>query len=500
MKLNNIFPNYDTFKTLIIDKLNNLFPNAEWLNEQYTYMSFNTLYEILMLHYGARDIRYDTSDAFIRYFTFDLIDLLPDIYSKQQVFIKQNLKDFLSDNTKRAIRITSKSNQNLNQSNKSKQASSFTPTNIVINDPDEIANLPISSVNLNNIQLINDINNEGESVNNNFVSDMIKTLNSDYSLRLLNFMNLLKKHFTFIQTISKTNTSSSTDAEFSNGYKVKNVPYLGQENQQAINSLNPKVQQNTNDIILLKEKIANVGNVDLSNYYNKAQVDNKLNQYTPLNTFHTFETTTTQQLLDNKNIINQKADIIYVNEQLNTKLNTIDFNNFKQEYEAINNTQDAYINQKADVLYVNERLNTKLNTIDFNNYQQSNDNKINELSTQQQTNTNSINNMKWVPLTNITRNNNRTIINLEGKRFIHLQGRFTQYTTNTGSWNNFTPFTIDIQNYNYMVRFSIFDWNTQRINGSIEVILENGNLILIGYNTNNQQTNYYLWGDVLGSN
>ena len=157
-----------------------------------------------------------------------------------------------------------------------------------------------------------------------------------------------------------------------------------------------------------------------------------------------------------------------------------DFNLFKQEYNVKQNQQDVLINQKV-------------NTNDFNN-------KVSELSTQQQINTNAINAMKWVPLTNIIRSNNRTTINLEGKRFIHLQGRFTNFTTNTGSWSNFTPFMIDTHNYNYMVRFPIFDWNTQRINGSIEVILENGNLILIGYNTDNQQTDYYLWGDVIGSN
>ena len=102
-----------------------------------------------------------------------------------------------------------------------------------------------------------------------------------------------------------------------------------------------------------------------------------------------------------------------------------------------------------------------------------------------------------VPATSIVRDANKTTIPLNGKRFVHLQGRFTPFVNNTGSWSNFTPFTLDTQNYNYQVRFPIFDWNTQRINGSIQVDLDNGNLVLTGYNTSNQEANYYLWGDVL---
>lgn len=103
----------------------------------------------------------------------------------------------------------------------------------------------------------------------------------------------------------------------------------------------------------------------------------------------------------------------------------------------------------------------------------------------------------WEVASDITRGNNETIIPLNGKRFVHIQGRFTQFTTQTGAYFNFTPFTLDTQNYHFIVRFPIFNWNTQAIVASIECDIENDNLILRAHNLSNQSANYYLWGDVL---
>ena len=567
MKLINIFPNYETFKSDVIDKLNLLFPNVEWLNEQNSYMSFQTLYGLLSLYYGDRDIRYDNTQTFINKFTFDLADVLPDIYAKQQVFINNELNRYLSSAQNRAIKISGTTNSNRNQNNNSKAANSTTPTNIVITSTAELNNLPITSANLSNIELIDNINSNNEQTNFKYIDDLIKNLTSDYSLRLKEFMNLIKNHFTFIDT---SNVQQSCDGlydgtRFRNGYYVSNVDYLGVENQEQIKLTNGKVQTNTINIEKLQSAIGSLPDFDnIINTINKNTNDVKVinNEQVVQNNniqTNTINITNNTKLinevieeLNNSTLINYKGEWVagttaklgevwsfnnelwlckvsqtndqphdgqnwdllsapeidlsnyYTKTQINQTINTIN-GNISNNTNSIN-TLDGEVKtikndlgDLGDIVNDNSsKIDSKLDTSIFNNYQQSNNDKINELSAQQQTNTNSINNMKWVPLTNIVRGNNRTTINLEGKRFIHLQGRFTNFTTNTGSWSNFTPFTIDTHNYNYMVRFSIFDWNTQRINGSIEIILENGNLILIGYNTDNTQTNYYLWGDVLG--
>lgn len=596
MKLINIFPNYDTFKSDVIDKLNLLFPNVEWLNEQNSYMSFQTLYGLLNLYYGDRDIRYDNSQTFINKFTFDLADVLPDIYAKQQVFINNELKTYLSSAHNRAIKIQGGTTSNRQQNNNSKAANSTTPANIVITNANELDRLPITSANLSDITLIDNINSSNEQTNFKYIDDLIKNLTSDYSLRLKEFMNLIKNHFTFIDTsnIQQPCDGLYKGTRFRNGYYVSNVDYLCLENQEQIKLTNGKVQTNTTNIEKLQSSIGSLPDFDALNQQvkkNKTDIIINTNDITNLkakdsaleNTINTNEqnittntidinnikikqTTQDQQIQANKELSNQiinglktlrifnyvgtynptttynKNECVDYNDRLflskidnnignnppsNNESNnywllinsiqaSVDLSNYYTKNEIDNKLQDYLIiatyNKNQEILNTRIRnieennieqdnlINQKLNKNDFNNYQQSNDNKVNELSRGQQTNTNAINNMKWVPLTNITYGNNRTTINLEGKRFIHFQGRFTNYKTNTGSWNNFTPFIIDTQNYNYMVRFPIFDWNTQRLNGSIEVVLENGNLILIGYNTNNQQTNYYLWGDVVGSN
>ena len=524
MKLNNIFPNYETFKNDVIDKLNLLFPNVEWLNEQNSYMSFQTLYGLLSLYYGDRDIRYDNAQTFINKFTFNLADVLPDIYAKQQVFINNELNRYLSSAQNRAIKISGTTNSNRNQNNNSKAANSTTPTNIVITSTAELNNLPITSANLSNIELIDNINSNNEQTNFKYIDDLIKNLTSDYSLRLKEFMNLIKNHFTFIDTsnVQKECDGLYEGTRFRNGPYVSDVDYLGVENKEQIKLTNGKVQTNTINIEKLQSSIGSLPDFNnIINTINKNTSDIKV-----INNEQRVQNNNIQINTNDISRINQSlstyATIVFVNNKLEKYLDKEIYNNDKQIIEndiitlkakdiqlenTINTNTTNIQTNTSDISAIKTQqtqqdnlINQKVNTSDFNNYQQSNNDKINELSAQQQTNTNAINSIKWVPLTNIIRDNHRTTINLEGKRFIHLQGRFTSYTTDTGSWNNFTPFTIDTHNYNYMVRFPIFDWNTQRLNGSIEVILENGNLILIGYNTNNQQTNYYLWGDVIGSN
>lgn len=264
MKLNNIFPNYDTFKSDVIDKLNLLFPNVEWLNEQNSYMSFQTLYGLLSLYYGDRDIRYDNAQTFINKFTFDLADVLPDIYAKQQVFINNELKTYLSSAQNRAIRIQGGTTSNRQQNNNSKAANSTTPANIVITNASELDKLPITSANLSDITLIDNINSSNEQTNFKYIDDLIKNLTSDYSLRLKEFMNLIKNHFTFIDTsnVQKECDGLYEGTRFRNGYYVSNVDYLAIENQEQIKLTNGKVQNNTINIEKLQSAIGSIPDFD----------------------------------------------------------------------------------------------------------------------------------------------------------------------------------------------------------------------------------------------
>ena len=71
--------------------------------------------------------------------------------------------------------------------------------------------------------------------------------------------------------------------------------------------------------------------------------------------------------------------------------NNILLEQVKQEQETIKND----LGDLGDIVNDNNsKINNKLDTSIFNNYQQSNDNKVNELSTQQQSNTSDISNLK----------------------------------------------------------------------------------------------------------
>lgn len=482
MKLNNIFPNYETFKNEVIDKLNLLFPNVEWLNEQNSYMSFQTLYGLLSLYYGDREIRYDNAQTFINKFTFDLADILPDIYAKQQVFINNELKTYLSSAQNRAIKIQGGTTSNRQQSNNSKAANSTTPANIVITNANELDRLPITSANLSYITLIDNINSSNEQTNFKYIDDLIKNLTSDYSLRLKEFMNLIKNHFTFIDTsnVQKECDGLYEGTRFRNGYYVSNVDYLGVENQEQIKLTNGKVQTNTTNIEKLQSAVGSLPDFD--------NIINTINK-------------NTNDIATNTNDI---ANLGTKDNELSAQINAISSNlntNYyaKNEIDAQQQAQNTKIDANTNDISI---LKNNVNTINdnFNNYYtklqiDEQQNSQNESIAQ---NTNSINNMKWVRLTNIVRDNHRTTINLDGKRFIHLQGRFTQYTTNTGSWKSFTPFIIDTKLYNYPIRITLKDWNSQTIEASVQITISGDTILLDAYDLNNHSVDYYLWGDVLG--
>ena len=517
MKLNNIFPNYETFKNEVIEKLNLLFPNVEWLNEKNSYMSFQTLYGLLSLYYGDRDFRYDNAQTFINKFTFDLADVLPDIYAKQQVFINNELKTYLSSAQNRAIKIQGGTTSNRQQNNNSKAANSTTPANIVITNANELDALPITSANLSDITLIDNINSSNEQTNFKYIDDLIKNLTSDYSLRLKEFMNLIKNHFTFIDisNVQKPCDGLYEGTRFRNGYYVSNVDYLGVENQEQIKLTNGKVSNNTIEIQKLQSTIGSLP--DFNNIINT--INKNTNDIKVINNEQVVQNNNIQINTNDISKINQSlstyATIVFVNNKLEKYLDKETYNNDKQ---IINNDiiflkakdiqLENTINTNTTNIQINKNdisiLKNNVNTINdnFNNYYtklqiDEQQNSQNESIAQ---NTNSINNMKWTQLNNITRNNNRTTINLEGKRFIHLQGRFTQFTTNTGSWKSFTPFIIDTQIYNYPIRITLKDWNSQTIEASVQITISGDTMLLDGYDLNNRSSSYYFWGDILGSN
>lgn len=370
MKLNNIFPNYETFKNDVIDKLNLLFPNVEWLNEQNSYMSFQTLYGLLSLYYGDRNIRYDNAQTFINKFTFDLADLLPDIYAKQQVFINNELKTYLSSAQNRAIKIQGGTTSKRQQNNNSKAANSITPANIVITNANELDRLPITSANLSDITLIDNINSSNEQTNFKYIDDLIKNLTSDYSLRLKEFMNLIKNHFTFIDTsnVKKECDDLYKGTRFRNGYYISNVDYLGVENQEQITLTNSKVQANKIEIEKLQ---SNIGS--LNDYYKKYQVDSMImelnNKDTIIKSIVDQNKIDIEQLNNNDNELWEYLENQYLVDndltgmktlKANVANNTIEINNIKLEQTTQNNSIDNLNGMvKSNKNAINE-FNTKV--------------------------------------------------------------------------------------------------------------------------------------------
>ena len=343
-KLLDVLPTLQTFQDNVISQLTNMFNGAEWLNDTTSYTKQETIYKLLMLKYGDRQIRYDDENIFLNKLIFDLADFLPDIYAKQQVFIKNKLNEFLSDNRNRAVIIDNTSTNSRNTDNNTKFANSSTPLNLVISNANEITNAPISSLNLSNVKFLENYNGNNQQVNYNFVNDLIKTLNSDYSLRLNEFMELLGKHFisvvgSYYTSVNDAQTVKDEPYRFNNGFLVNEVDYLCTDNKQEINRFNEKLGR-LNDQVATKQNqltagsnisinnnviSANVPQVDLSNYYNKQQIDIK------------------QQEQD-RNIVNNTMVIARVNQEVannttNITTNTNDINRLDNEVVKLTGNQ-----------------------------------------------------------------------------------------------------------------------------------------------------------------
>ena len=291
-KLLDILPTLQTFQDNVITQLTNMFNGVEWLNDTTSYTKQETIYKLLILKYGDRQIRYDDENIFLNRLVFDLADFLPDIYAKQQVFIKNKLNEFLSDNKNRAVVIDNTSTNTRNTDNNTKFGNSSSPLNLVISNANEITNAPITSLNLSNVKLLENYNGTNQQVNYNFVNDLIKTLNNDYSLRLNDFMELLGKHFIsvvggYYRNQNDIQTVKDEPYRFNNGYLVNEVDYLCSDNKEEINRFNEKLGR-LNDQVATKQNqltagsnisinnnviSANIPQTDLSNYYTKPEVD-----------------------------------------------------------------------------------------------------------------------------------------------------------------------------------------------------------------------------------
>ena len=291
-KLLDILPTLQTFQNNVISQLTNMFNGVEWLNDTTSYTKQETIYKLLILKYGDRQIRYDDENIFLNRLVFDLADFLPDIYAKQQVFIKNKLNEFLSDNKNRAVVIDNTSTNTRNTDNNTKFGNSSSPLNLVISNANEITNAPITSLNLSNVKLLENYNGTNQQVNYNFVNDLIKTLNNDYSLRLNDFMELLGKHFIsvvggYYRNQNDIQTVKDEPYRFNNGYLVNEVDYLCSDNKEEINRFNEKLGR-LNDQVATKQNqltagsnisinnnviSANIPQTDLSNYYTKPEVD-----------------------------------------------------------------------------------------------------------------------------------------------------------------------------------------------------------------------------------
>ena len=346
-------------------------------------MKVDTLYNILDLYYGDRNIRYDNESTFISKLTFDLADLLPDIYAKQLVFIKNELKQYLSDAQNRAVKLFAGSTTNRDQTSNSKTGTGTTPVNMVITDPADIENLPLNSANLNQVRLVDNFNSSNESTNFKYIEDITRQLNADYSLRLQEFMNLLKKHFAFIQTTPPNNediTDLYAGVRFRNGYYVPDVDYLGIQNQDAINALSGKVGDNTTaiqaiqgtintlptedaikgieqDIINIKQH-QTAQDTNISNISSE-QTNIKNEQTTQANTIQTIET---QQGVQDANI-QKNTELI---NQVVEGLKKIDVSQYitRQEYNTGQQEQNTKIDANTNDIATNTNNIANLGTKD----------------------------------------------------------------------------------------------------------------------------------------
>lgn len=382
-KLLEVLPSLQSFKDNVISQLTNMFNGAEWLNDATSYTKQETIYRLLVLKYGDRVIRYDDANIFLNRLVFDLADLMPDIYAKQQVFIRNQLSDYLSSVKNRAIVIDSETTNNRNSDSNSKLGNSSSPLNLVIDSAEQIQQAPITSSNLSNVKLVENYNGNNQQVNYNFVNDLVKTLNADYSLRLNEFMELLGKHFVNIvgnyyrPQQCNNQTIKNEPYRFNNGYYVNEVDYLGGSNKQAIDGFNEKLERLSDQVatkqnqliagdnITIKNNVisANVSNVDLSNYYNKKEID-------------------TLQEIQDRFITANSENIVSVNNKVNNNVNEIEeiktniasFIKFYKGQVIFFNIKQDFIDNLQTPLQLVEGVDYEV--LEYNNYLMLGDNGI----------------------------------------------------------------------------------------------------------------------------
>ena len=479
-KLLEVLPTLQSFKYNVITPLTNMFNGAEWLNDATSYTKQETIYRLLILKYGDRFIRYDNDDIFLHRLVFDLADLLPDIYAKQQVFIRNQLTDYLSSVKNRAIVIENETINKRDSNSNSKLGISSSPLNLVIDSAEQIQQAPITSSNLSSVKLVENYNGNNQQFNYNFVNDLVKTLNADYSLRLNEFMELLGKHFvnvvgSFYRPQQCNNETIKNELyRFNNGYLVNEVDYLGTSNKQEIDRFNDKLERLSDQVatkqnqliagdnITIENNVISAsgggGNVDLSNYYTKQEVNEKC------------------RLLDNK-IFNNYSDIQGLTVKFNEYYNKQEVDNQQQEQDTLitKNKQDIQ-DLWTEYMRVNNVINEMNTNITINTT------GIERLDQEQQTqnqnisnNRNGINNLNnkidEYKKTEIL-NNATTITDLgNDKVMVIAQMSLTNYRNNGQDLYNGLP--IEVQNLNNVRQIEYFEYNFIQYSNNVNKVFTN---------------------------
>lgn len=478
-KLLEVLPSLQSFKDNVITPLSNMFNGAEWLNDTTSYTKQETIYRLLILKYGDRQIRYDDINIFLNRLVFDLADLLPDIYAKQQVFIKNKLNEFLSDNKNRAIIIDNETTNTRDSNSNSKLGNSSSPLNLVIDSAEQIEQAPITSSNLSNVKLVENYNGNNQQVNYNFVNDLVKTLNADYSLRLNEFMELLGKHFvnvvgSFYRPQQCNNESVKNELyRFNNGYLVNEVDYLGATNKQEIDRFNEKLERlsdqvatkqnqlTAGDNITIENNVISAsvgGNVDLSNYYTKQDVNEKC------------------RLLDNK-IFNNYSDIQGLTVKFNEYYNKQEVDTQQQQQDTLitKNKQDIkdlysdYMNVNSDILDINTKITVNTTSIERIDEEQQKQNK--NISNNRNDINNLNNKIDDYKKTEIL-NNATTITDLgNDKVMVIAQMNITNYRNN--GQDLYQGFPTEVKNLNNVRQIEYFEYNFIQYSNNVNKVFTN---------------------------
>lgn len=375
MKLNQIFTNFQDFKTKSIDYLMSVFGTPDWLNESLSLLDFNKLFFTFNSYYGDRTISYNNETIFLTKFNFILADKLPDLFYKQQMFLQDKLYEFLRDGKNRAIIVDYESSGNRNNSSSSNNGDSQTPVNLVVDNVEQLSQIPLTSASLSSLRGVENYNNKNTEHRYNLLSNIRVLLDTNFSLSLSNFMKYFNGLFTsVIVNDSERECSDEHCCVFKNGYYVSEVDYLGVDNQQAIQHQNNKIESNTTSINNINGK--------LNNYYNKQEIDSKLenidvdvdlsNYYTKEQTNHEIEQAISQiPQPDLSNVVKKNETNTITTDKLLTSTNQ---NN--TVYEIVNNyekkmyfdfiqSKGGYRNWNHLIFRAKLRTNDYVNIIDL---------------------------------------------------------------------------------------------------------------------------------------